>query len=138
MWNQTIMALREMNHVVSQAYCSALPFAYGHFGQYRQYEQYAHYAQDETELWEPFARLILEASYEATICAAILNATKNANNRVFLTLLGGGVFGNRTEWIIDAMQRALKLYENADLEVTIVSYGTSKPDVRRLVDAMKK
>ena len=136
-WN-TQVTLNDCKHQVSQAYCSALPVAYGHFGQCRQYEQYAHHAQDEAELWEPFARLVLEASYEATICAAILNAAKNTNNRVFLTFLGGGVFGNRTEWIIDAMQRVLKLYENADLDVAIVSYGTSKPDVRRLVDAMKK
>ena len=83
-------------------------------------------------------RLVLEASYEATMCAAILNATRNANNRVFLTLLGGGAFGNRTGWIIDAMQRALKRNEDADLDVAIVSYGASKPDVQRLGNAMQK
>lgn len=118
-WN-TQVTLNDCKHQVSQAYCSALPVAYSHH---------------PIELWEPFARLVLEASYEATMCAAILNATRNTNNTVFLTLLGGGAFGNQTGWIIDAMQRALRLYEDADLDVAIVSYGYSNPDIRRLVDA---
>jgi len=118
-WN-TQVTLNDCKHQVSQAYCSALPVAY---------------CLHPIELWEPFARLVLEASYEATMCAAILNATRNTNNTVFLTLLGGGAFGNQTGWIIDAMQRALRLYEDADLDVAIVSYGSSNPDIRRLVDA---
>lgn len=120
-WN-TQVTLNDCEHQVSQAYCSALPVAH---------------CQHPIELWEPFARLVLEASYEATMCAAILNATRNTNNTVFLTLLGGGAFGNRTEWIIDAMQRALKRYQDADLDVAIVSYGVSKPEVQRLGDAMQ-
>ncbi len=44
-----------------------------------------------------FARLILwEVAYEATICTAILNAMSHGRNRLFLTLLGGGAFGNET------------------------------------------
>ena len=121
-WN-TQVTLNDCEHQVSQAYCSALPVAY---------------SLHPIELWEPFARLVLEASYEATMCAAILNATRNANNTFFLTLLGGGAFGNRTGWIIDAMQRALKLYEDAHLDVAIVSYGYSNPDIRRFVDVIKK
>ena len=121
-WN-TQVTLNGCKHLVSQAYCSALPVSY---------------CQHPIELWEAFARLVLEASYEATMCAAILNATRNTNNTVFLTLLGGGAFGNRTGWIIDAMQRALKLYEDAHLDVAIVSYGYSNPDIRRFVDVIKK
>ena len=85
--------------------------------------------------WAEFARLVLEASYEATICTAILNSIRNGNNRVFLTLLGGGAFGNETDWIIGGLQRALNLYRNADLDVAIVSYGSSKPYVQDLVQA---
>lgn len=116
-WNVQV-TLNPCQHVVSQAYCSALPVAC---------------SQHAAKLWEPFARLVLEASYEATICAAILNSSLNGNRKVFLTLLGGGAFGNETDWIIDAIQRALNLYQNAHLDIVIVSYGSSKPSVQQLV-----
>lgn len=117
-WN-TQVTLNDCKHLVSQAYCSALPVAY---------------SNHSTNLWSEFARLVLEAAYEATICAAILNSTRTGNNKLFLTLLGGGAFGNETEWITDAIQRALKLYKHADLDVAIVSYGSSRQSIRQLVE----
>lgn len=117
-WN-TQVTLNNAKHMVSQAYCSALPVSYSHH---------------PSSLWKEFAKLILEASYEATICAAILNSTKNGNNKLFLTLLGGGAFGNETAWIVNGIQRALNIYKHADLEVAIVSYGRSKPYVQQIVD----
>ena len=45
------------------------------------------------------AALVLEAAYEATMWATILNAQRGASNVVFLTLLGGGAFGNQSSWI---------------------------------------
>jgi hypothetical protein len=117
-WN-TQVTLQDCQHQVSQVYCSALPVAYSH--------QPAH-------LWEKFARLVLEASYEATICTAILNSQKNGNNKLFLTLLGGGAFGNATDWIVDGIDRALRLYRDFDLDVAIVSYGSSKAFVRQLIE----
>jgi len=116
-WN-TQVTLNESKHMVSQAYCSALPVAYSHHS---------------SSLWAEFARLVLEASYEATICAAILNSTKNGNNRLFLTLLGGGAFGNEIDWIIVGILRALNLYKRADLDVAIVSYGSSNQNIRQVV-----
>lgn len=117
-WN-TQVTLKNAKHMVSQAYCSALPVSYSHH---------------PSSLWKEFAKLILEASYEATICAAILNSTKNENNKLFLTLLGGGAFGNETAWIVNGIQRALSIYKHADLEVAIVSYGRSKPYIQQIVD----
>ncbi len=116
-WNAQV-TLNNSKHTVSQAYCSALPVAYSHHS---------------SNLWVEFARLILEASYEATICTAILNSIRNGNNRLFLTLLGGGAFGNETDWIIGGVQRALNLYKHVDLDVAIVSYGESKQYVQELV-----
>lgn len=116
-WN-TQVTLEDSRNLVTQAYCSALPVAY---------------STHPPSLWSEFASLILEASYEATICAAILNSCRNGNNRLFLTLLGGGVFGNEIGWIIDAVERALKLYKDADLDVAIVSYRSSNPYVKQLV-----
>ncbi|MBC1222819.1 hypothetical protein GNF10_15105 [Nostoc sp. UCD121] len=115
----TQVTLNDCKHTVSQAYCSALPVSY---------------SRHSSNLWTEFARLVLEASYEATICTAILNSIRNGNNRLFLTLLGGGAFGNETDWIIGAIQRALNLYKYADLDVAIVSYGSSKQYVQQLVN----
>ena len=114
----TQVTLDHSEHTVSQVYCSALPVAY---------------SPHSSTQWEAFAKLVLNASYEATFCAAILNAAKTGNNQLFLTLLGGGVFGNKIEWIIQAIERAARLHYEHDLEVSIVSYGSSKDEVRQLV-----
>ena len=116
-WN-TQVTLNDSRHTVSQAYCSALPDAYSHH---------------PSHLWAAFARLILEAAYAATICTAILNAMCGGSNRLFLRLLGGGAFGNETAWIIGGIQRALTLYDDAELDVAIVSYGSSNPEIQQLV-----
>lgn len=112
------VTLEGASHTVSQAYCSAMPVAYT-----------AH----ALDAWALFAKLVLEAAYEATLCAAILNAGRNGGNRLFLTLLGGGVFGNNPDWIVDAIRRSLELYSNSGLDIAIVSFGSSNRDVRRLV-----
>jgi hypothetical protein len=76
---------------------------------------------------------VLEAAYEATICAAILNASGTGVNAVFLTLLGGGVFGNRMRWITDAIERAIEIYADYDLDIGIVSYRESNQAIADLV-----
>ena len=115
----TQVTLQGCTHRVSQAYCSALPVAY---------------SNHPAGLWESFARLVLEASYEAAICSAILNRQSTGNRRLFLTLLGGGAFGNQPEWILDALGRALRLYADWDLEVAIVSYRSPNQHVQQLVE----
>lgn len=104
----TQVTLGDAAHTVSQAYCSALPVAY---------------TNHTKELWAPLAKLVLEAAYEATICIAILNVDRNRNNRLFLTRLGGGAFGNNPDWITNAISRSLELYSDSGLDVAIVSYG---------------
>jgi hypothetical protein len=120
-WN-TQVTLDDCQHLVSQAYCSALPLGR---------------SADDGRLWEGFARLVLEAAYEATICAAILNSRTNGSNRLFLTLLGGGAFSNRTGWITDGILRASNLYKHAGLEIAIVSYGSPRREVQQLVDEVR-
>ncbi len=121
-WDTQVTLIPD-GHLVSQTYCSALPVAY---------------TPHHPDMWEPFARLVLEAAYEATLCAAILNSMRTGSKKLFLTLLGGGVFGNATEWIIAAIRRAVNLYRGADLEIAIVSYQSSKPDVQELVDEINR
>ncbi len=115
----TEVTIADSGHRVTQAYCSALPVAY---------------SEHPADLWEDFARLVLEAAYEATICAGILNWLRTGSTRVFLTRLGGGAFGNRTEWILDSIERALRLHAGSGLEVAMVSYGASNPRVRGILE----
>lgn len=111
----TQVTIQNCSHLVTQAYCSALPVAYSGLA---------------SSIWEPFARLILEAAYEATLAAGVLNSLKTGNNRVFLTMLGGGAFGNDPSWIIDAIRRAVNLFKDFDLDVTMVSYRYLNPSIR--------
>ncbi|MFM7057500.1 MAG: hypothetical protein ACKO2P_11325 [Planctomycetota bacterium] len=115
----TQVTLQPALQTVSQAYCSALPVAYTPHPQ---------------SAWAPFASVVLEAAYEATVCAAVVNFQRTGCNRLFLTLLGGGVFGNAADWIFSALRRALQLYSMAGLDVAIVSYGHSNPAVRSVVN----
>jgi hypothetical protein len=114
------VTLGDSENVVSQAFCSALPVAYSHLGE---------------RLWEPLARLVLEAAYEATLHAALLNRERTGSRKVLLTLLGGGAFGNQMEWIIDALDRSLKGMAGCDLDVKFVSYGSPTPELRSLLEA---
>lgn len=160
--------------LVSQVYCSALSVAYSGIAQRH---------------WEAFARLVLEANYEATIWAAILNMIhhhpdlRHVNNhqtdlhnhlqtshqdnddeqehhlrdytslptcsphppsssrsdgrdsdKLFLTLLGGGVFGNALEWIVESMARACikvdkELKRIMKQRKHLPGHGTSPPAV---------
>jgi len=104
--------------LVSQSFCSALPVAYSRVPS-------AH--------WEPFASLILEAAYEATMWATVLNAQRGVSNVVFLTLLGGGAFGNQGAWIHASIRRALDLMTKFDLDARLVSYGPPSKEIVELV-----
>ena len=113
----TEVTLGDAGHLVTQVYSSAVPVAY---------------STHASHLWAPFARLVLEASYEAALSAARINAANTGNRRVFLTLLGGGAFGNEDDWIFSAVERSLHLARQSELDVAIVSYGRSRPRVREL------
>lgn len=102
----------EPGPTVSQAFCSALPVSYNRL------------AADG--LWTRFSTLVLEAAYEATLRAGWLNAARGGSHRVFLTRLGGGAFGNESEWIDGAIRRALEQALGWGLDVRLVSYA--RPD----------
>lgn len=93
--------------LVSQAFCSALPVGYSHLS---------------AAAWEPFARLVLEATYEATLLVAAEQAGRGGSNIVLLTRVGGGVFGNAPAWIDDAIGRGLGIVGDAGLDVRLVCH----------------
>jgi hypothetical protein len=105
--------------LVTQAFCSALPVAYTRVPQ---------------ALWPIFASLVLEAAYEATMAAAVLNAKRGASNVVLLTQLGGGAFGNHDDWIYAATRRSLEMMRESDLDVKLVSYGTPSRAIAQLAE----
>ena len=107
-----------LRQLVSQAFCSALPVAYSSLPAVQ---------------WKPFAELVLQAAYEATMLAAVLNAIRGASNVVFLTRLGGGAFGNDDDWIHFAIRNALQMVRGTALDVRIVSYGPPTATVAQLV-----
>ena len=105
--------------LVSQAFCSALPVAY---------------SPVPSSYWKPFASLVLQAAYEATMWAATLNAQRGASNVVLLTSLGGGAFGNEDDWIQAAMRRAIEMMSEIDLDVRLVSYGAPPQSLLQMAE----
>ena len=114
----TEVTLPGAGHRVTQVYCAALPVGYSHHPK---------------TLWEPFARLVLEAAYEATLHVALENLRRGGGAIVYLTLLGGGAFGNDATWIVEAMAKALERFETVPLDVRIVSYRRANPFLRGLL-----
>lgn len=119
----TQVTTNDAGRLVTQVYCSAMPVAYSGVN---------------ADLWAPIAQLVLEAAYEATLLAAIQNHATTGNNRVFLTMLGGGAFGNRQDWIADAILRALRLHADSGLDVHLVSYGASSGLAQRIIEQARE
>lgn len=99
--------------LVSQAFCSALPVSYND-----------NLTGTRGADWAPLATLVLEAAYEATLRAAIINAQRGTSDTVLLTMLGGGAFGNNLGWIQAAMQSAIEHVEGHGLDIVLVCRGT--------------
>lgn len=112
---------KRMEQLVTQAYCSAISVSY---------------SAGDTDSWEAFARLILEALYEATLYVAVDNAQRHPREhgarKVFLTAVGGGVFGNEMNWIQEAMSKAFVKFKKVGLDVVLVSYGGPTPEFEDL------
>ena len=116
-WDSEV-TISNSKQIVTQVYCSALPVAY---------------SQVESIYWESFARLILEATYEATLHASLINLERTGCNKVFLTLVGGGAFGNERDWITESLLKAISKFRDTPIDIGIISYGSSKKDVIELI-----
>jgi hypothetical protein len=95
------------------------------------------YSRGSDANWAPLASAVLDASYEALMLGAVRNALQHqgqhGSKKVFLTALGGGVFGNDIAWIANAIKQAIEKVQGIDLEVIIVSFGRSEPGFRDLL-----
>ena len=116
--NVQVTLSSDPDQIVHQLYCSAMPVSYSGI---------------PSHTWEPLGRLVLNAAYELSVRVAVEHAQLTGSKTLFLTLLGGGAFGNPTVWITDAILRALQIVEFSGLDVVVVSYGRSQPAVKELV-----
>ena len=95
------------------------------------------YSRARDSDWKELAKAILAGAYEATILAAYENSIRNPNEagsrKVFLTFVGGGVFGNRSSWIEQAIVDACEKYKFLDLDVYLVSYGHVDPWINNMI-----
>ena len=103
-----------MDHQVCQVYASALPVS-------RTYNPIITIINK----WTDFATCILDGSYRATLCIAALIALKSQKRiKCYLTCIGGGAFGNKPLWIINAIKKALDAYADFPIDVMLVHHNT--------------
>eukprot|EP01035_Chromulina_nebulosa_P029557 gene29557-39184_t len=116
---------------VSQAYCSAMSCSYSGI---------------DNDHWKSIASLALDGAYEATILSALLQSSQQKNagssitTEVYLTFVGGGVYGNDQAWIAEAIGRALAIamryIDNYGLELSIklCYYKSLNQKMKKLID----
>jgi len=74
------------------------------------------------------AKYLLWAAYRGTILSAIENSLCEWNqecigkNKLYLTLIGGGVFRNSLTWIIKAIQDNEELMKRAGLQIYLIIF----------------
>ncbi len=112
------VTLDNSEHLVTLALCPALPVAFAPYG---------------GQPWDALARTVLEAVYEATLSAALINRERTGCDKVFLTLVGAGALGNDMNWIADAMRAALIKFKSAPLSVFIICENGADEQIKRLV-----
>ena len=98
---------------VSQVFCAAMNIGQGDTGAFNK----------TLPGWEEKAEFLLRAAYEGTYLAAICNGCK----QLYLTLIGGGVFGNPQETIHEIIAETHELMTsnyNLSLEKVYLSYFT--------------
>jgi len=113
----------EPSHVqrVSQAFCSTVSCGYVH--------------GVSLDDWEPLATLVLDAAHEATLHAAAVDlAAVRGSGRIWLTFVGGGVFGNDRNWIAVAIRCALTRCADLALDVRTTHYRLIDTALARRVD----
>lgn len=80
---------------------------------------------------EANAKIILEAAYKGTLYAAayrVLEKKNNAPQKVFLTLVGAGAFGNDIAWIVEILNKQWlsDIIHKFGLEVYLVIYPSTR------------
>ncbi|MDF1828403.1 MAG: hypothetical protein P1U39_09010 [Legionellaceae bacterium] len=117
-------------HTVSQTFNAALAIGYSRVR--------------PQSLWEPMAKAILQATYEATLLKGVLNNIDRVKRGlppapIELTKVGGGVFGNQHAWIKNAIVEATKsvLQYNVSLDLQLVGFGAHEAEYLDLPEILQ-
>lgn len=114
------LANTKKKHYVTQAFCSALSCGY---------------SRADIDMWELFATLVLDATYEAVLWAAAIDAANNAGSgTVILCALGGGVFRNKKEWIASAIGKAVVKCQYAGIHVIVAHFERVDAEFQNMID----
>ncbi|OHT08435.1 hypothetical protein TRFO_23134 [Tritrichomonas foetus] len=115
------------NHIVHQVYAAAFNFQ-GNC--------------DLCKFTEKIGANLLKAEYMATVYAAwensLLYPDRPGSNKLYLTLLGGGVFGNPENLILGAIAECCEVIEKSGLDVYIVCYCESSQTMRVIEEKLGK
>jgi len=114
-----------LDHKVTQVFASALPIGSevqgGHYN--------SNVPLENKEEWRLFASTILKASYMSTLDVAYIRSIEMGTRvKCYLTFLGGGVFGNKPEWIYGAINDAVERHKESQIDVYIVHWGQINSD----------
>ena len=75
----------------------------------------------------------MDSAYDSVFAAAyILSLERGERVKVFLTKLGGGVFKNPHEWILEAIEKAVNKYKEAPLDIYVVHFGGIDKEFERI------
>ena len=104
------------DYTVNHVLCSGLPISYQNI---------------DIEMWNGLSELFLDFYYEITLLIACYNNLKNKSNKpCYLTQIGGGTFGMKKEYIINAVIKACNEIKKIgyNLEVIMVHYRNIDSD----------
>ena len=112
-WNTPLLI--DANKKVTQVYCSALPIDY--------------FYDLELEIAViDLAKCILESAFKHTLQVGVNKlSVDKPRATVYLTAVGGGVFGNKIEWIYEALVNALYEYRFYPLDIKMVWFYNHAP-----------
>lgn len=130
----------QTGHEVAQVYCSACPISYDKRTNVNASKLLLGVDKPVPvrDIWKPLAVTVLESAYESTfLVAGILALQAGTRKTLYLTKLGGGVFGNSDAWIVHAIERAAEKYKHLPVDVKVVHYG-SVPTTDRYSSLNKK
>ena len=80
-------------------------------------------------LIKPFAIALFASTFKCTLQAGVIHALRHGKESctVYLTAVGGGVFGNPHEWIKEGLLIALEEFKNFSLNVKMVWFREKPP-----------
>jgi len=122
-WTGSSLAVNDPNQIITQIFTSAQNLK----------------RLGRGTAWDDFAKMLLDAAYEGTVYAADLAGCK----KLYLTLMGTGVFENDMSWVVNSIVKVKELIIQSGMDVTLVVFdGKKDPEwdanKERILDVVKE